>query len=99
MRGTILDFLRLAAEKPELAKELVELATRHDFEFTDQVSDEELESVAGGYWPWPANISEYGFSSEELALTKGRADQPVRIAPLPEPEPDTDLTGTREPTL
>jgi hypothetical protein len=48
MKGTILDFLKLAGEKPELAKELVELAARHDFEFTDEVSDEELDSVAGG---------------------------------------------------
>jgi hypothetical protein len=48
MKGTILDFLKLAAEKPELAQELVELAAKHDFEFTDEVSDEELEKVAGG---------------------------------------------------
>jgi len=48
MKGTILDFLKLAAEKPELAQELVALAHRHDFEFTDEVSDEELEGVAGG---------------------------------------------------
>jgi hypothetical protein len=48
MKGTILDFLRLAAEKPELARELVELAGKHDFEFTDEVSDEDLEEVTGG---------------------------------------------------
>lgn len=48
MKGTILDFLKLATEKPELAQELVALAHRHDFEFTDEVSDEELEGVAGG---------------------------------------------------
>ena len=48
MKGTILDFLDLAAEKPELAKELVELATKYDFEFSDEVCDAELEAVAGG---------------------------------------------------
>ena len=48
MKGTILDFLNLAAEKPELAKEFVELATKYEFEFTDEVSDDQLESVVGG---------------------------------------------------
>jgi hypothetical protein len=48
MKGTILDFLKLASEKPDLAEELVELATKHGFEFSDEVSDEELEAVAGG---------------------------------------------------
>jgi len=48
MKGTILNFLKLAAEKPELAKELGELASKYDFRFTHEVSDEELESVAGG---------------------------------------------------
>ena len=48
MKGTILDFLKLTAEKPELAKELVELATKYDFEFSDEESDEQLDDVAGG---------------------------------------------------
>ena len=48
MKGTILDFLKLANEKPELAQELVDLAAKHDFEFSDEVSDEDLEKVAGG---------------------------------------------------
>ena len=48
MKGTILDFLKLANEKPELAQELVDLAARHDFEFSDEVSDKDLEKVAGG---------------------------------------------------
>jgi hypothetical protein len=48
MKGTILDFLKLAAEKPELAQELVDLAANYDFEFADEVRDEDLEGVAGG---------------------------------------------------
>lgn len=50
MKGTILDFLTLAAEKPELAQELVALAAKHDFEFTlpDEVTDAQLDKVAGG---------------------------------------------------
>jgi hypothetical protein len=50
MKGTILDFLKLAAEKPELVRELGQLAAKYDFEFTlpDEVSDEQLEGVAGG---------------------------------------------------
>jgi len=48
MKGTILDFLQLAADEPTLAKELVELASKFDFEFTDEVSDNELDGVSGG---------------------------------------------------
>lgn len=49
MKGTILDFLNLASEKEALARELLELATKYDFEFTDEeLSEAELDSVAGG---------------------------------------------------
>jgi hypothetical protein len=49
MKGTILDFLNLAAEKPELATELLKLATKYDFEFSDEeLSEAELDQVAGG---------------------------------------------------
>ena len=49
MKGTILDFLNLSTKKPELAKALVELAARFDFEFSsEELSDAELESIAGG---------------------------------------------------
>ena len=48
-KGTILDFLNLAAEKQELAHDLLELAAKHDFEFTvEELSDDELDSVSGG---------------------------------------------------
>jgi hypothetical protein len=51
MKGTILDFLNLANQNQELATELVELAARHDFTFNDELSDEDLEKVAGGMVP------------------------------------------------
>ena len=48
MKGNVLDFLKLVDEKPQLAQELVDLAARYDFEFSDAVTDEELEKIAGG---------------------------------------------------
>ena len=49
MKGTILDFLQIAAKDPELAKGLAELAERFDFEFTEEeLDDEDLGKVAGG---------------------------------------------------
>lgn len=49
MHGNFADFLKLTEENAELAAELVELAARYDFEFTDQaLSEEDLEAVSGG---------------------------------------------------
>jgi hypothetical protein len=49
MKGTILGFLKLAAENPELAQELADLAARYDFQFADdELRDEELDGVSGG---------------------------------------------------
>jgi len=48
VKGTMLDFLKLVSEEPELAKGLAELAAKHDFEFSDEVPDRDLEAVAGG---------------------------------------------------
>ena len=46
MKGTILDFLKLATEKTDLTQELVELAAKHDFEFAvEELTDAELEDV------------------------------------------------------
>ena len=42
MKGTIIDFMHLLVQNPELARELEELAARFGFEFTDEVGDEEL---------------------------------------------------------
>lgn len=49
MKGTILDFMKLVAENPELARKLGELASEFDFEFTeDELTEADLEAVAGG---------------------------------------------------
>lgn len=49
MKGTITDFLELVSTKPELSRELIELAARHGFEFSvDELSDSELRGVVGG---------------------------------------------------
>jgi len=52
MKGTITDFLELVSTKPELSRELIELAARHGFEFSvDELSDSELQGVVGGVLP------------------------------------------------
>ncbi len=49
MKGTVLDFMKLVAENPELARKLGELASEFDFEFTDdELIETDLEAVAGG---------------------------------------------------
>lgn len=48
MKGTVPDFPSPATEKPELAQDLATLAKKYDFVFTDEISDDMLEMVAGG---------------------------------------------------
>ena len=48
MKGTIIDLIKLANQNPELTQAIVDLAASYDFEFSDEVSDEALEGVAGG---------------------------------------------------
>ena len=49
MKGTITDFLELVSTKPELSRELIELAARHGFVFSlDELSNSELQRVVGG---------------------------------------------------
>jgi len=50
MKGTLIEFIELAADNRQLAEELVVLAARYGFEFTadDELSDKDLETVAGG---------------------------------------------------
>ena len=72
MKGTILDFLNLATEKEALAKELLELATKYDFEFSDEeLSESELDHVAGG-----ATAAEVDL---ELLLPMAQKDQMEKV--------------------
>ena len=34
-------------------------------------------------WPWPQNISEFGYSDDELALAQGKPDASILIRPMP----------------
>jgi hypothetical protein len=70
MKGTILDFLQLLVDKPELAKELEELAARFDFEFTEEVSDDDLDAVSGGALSAPQDLS------ADVPLTEGQIAAP-----------------------
>ena len=81
MKGTIIDFLQLVVDKPELAKELEELAARFEFEFTDEVSDEELENVAGGVTAVRGQTLSEPVATEQtktvdVALTDGQTAAP-----------------------
>ena len=49
MKGTMIDFLLYLDGNEKLRQEIVEVANKHGFEFDDEVSDAELESVAGGF--------------------------------------------------
>jgi hypothetical protein len=48
MKGSLLDFLEFAGTNPELTKDIIELAAKYDFEFTEELSDDELDGVSGG---------------------------------------------------
>ena len=91
VKGTILDFLKLASEKPELAQQLVDLAAKHDFEFSDELNDEQLEGVAGGSYDTD-NTQDLAIMLAKLMLeperTSGRP--PVRtVTPPAEPSGPT----------
>lgn len=56
MKGSFMDFMEFLNENEAFRKEVVEAASKHGFEFNDEVSDAELESVAGGADAQLANI-------------------------------------------
>jgi hypothetical protein len=73
MKGTIVDFLKLASETPPLSQELVDLAMKHGFEFSGEVSDQELEVVAGGANTNPATVVKVKILWSPPAPTTGSA--------------------------
>jgi hypothetical protein len=48
MKGTFMDFVKFLNENEKLREDVVAVASKHGFEFSDEVSDAELEAVAGG---------------------------------------------------
>lgn len=48
MKGNFNDLLQLAAKDKTVAKELVDLASRHGMELTDEIDDKDLEKIFGG---------------------------------------------------
>ncbi len=48
MKGTMIDFLLYLDKNEKLRTEIVEVANKHGFQFNDEISDAELETVAGG---------------------------------------------------
>jgi hypothetical protein len=60
MKGTIIDLIKLANQNPELTQAIIDLAAQYDFEFSDEVSDEALEGVAGGVAMYPLSTADAG---------------------------------------
>lgn len=47
--GSVADFLKFAAEREDVQRDLVELAAKHNFTFTSgELSEKDLDQVAGG---------------------------------------------------
>jgi hypothetical protein len=96
MKGTILDFLKLAAEKPELAKEMVELAGKYDFQFSDEVSDEELDGVAGGAMIASPTLTEQLRSLEQFLSRDVTLEDVALAASQNESQPGETKSATKK---
>ena len=101
MKGTIIDFIELANKTPELTQAILDLAAQYDFEFSDEVSDEALEGVAGGVAMFSSSTKEGGIvlAFPDVCKTPSPGGPAVPI-PYPNIVPDTgdDGTSTKVPT-
>ena len=48
MKGSFIDFIEFLSENEDLRKDIIDVAAKHGFEFSDEVSDVDLEAVVGG---------------------------------------------------
>ena len=94
MKGTIVDLIKLANQNPELTQAIIDLAASYDFEFSDEVSDEALEGVAGG-------VAIFSLSTADAGICLAFPDvckTPILGVPVPIPYPnivpDTGDDGT-----
>ena len=87
MKGTIIDLIKLANQNPELTQAIVELAASYDFEFSDEVSDEALEAVAGGVAIFPVSTADVGMCLAFPDVCK----TPIVGVPIPIPYPNTGI--------
>lgn len=82
MQGGIQTFLKLVSETPELARDLRELARRYGFEFTDELSDDDLDAISGG-----ATVKVIMSSLTGGGLPDGMSGPPAG-SPVPTPYPN-----------
>ena len=87
MNGTFLDFLKMASENEELAKEFIELARKYGIEFSGELSEEELDDVSGGvdlasYLLTPTGIMGSLFNTFSSAVDAMNSDKESALSSL-----------------
>jgi hypothetical protein len=96
MTGTILDFLNLVVDEPDLARDLLELASRYGFEFDDELDDEELAGVVGGTNPGEAGAgSKARTPKDEEAVCQEVTQVLVNLSSVLKSQQDTRSSATR----
>ena len=81
--------LKALSEDVAMQSKFLAFAAAHAIDLIE-LGDQELDRVVGGSrstlsWPWPSNISEYGFNVEEVRITLGTSSTDVRLTPMPPP--------------